>query len=180
MRRLVLTHFHEDHAGSAAAVAAWGDAEVLAHRADAPFIRGDEPGPPPQLLDRERPIFDRVRAGLAGAEPPEPVRVDRELADGDVIDLGGGTPAVAVAAPGHTPGSVAVHVPDERVLFTGDTVARLEDGQVVLGVFNCDPPLAAETFVRLAAPDADIACFGHGEPVTEDASSRLRKAAHRE
>ncbi|MFC4049423.1 MBL fold metallo-hydrolase [Actinomadura syzygii] len=177
VRRLVLTHFHEDHVGSAAAVAAWGDVEVLAHRADAPFIRGDEPGPPPKLLDWERPIFDQVQAGLAGTPQPEPVRVDRELDDGDLIDLGGGTHAVAVAAPGHTPGSVAVHVPDERVLFTGDTVARLEDGRVILGVFNCDPPLAAETFVRLAALDADIACFGHGEPVTGDASARLRTAA---
>ncbi|MGP4021715.1 MBL fold metallo-hydrolase [Actinomadura sp. 3N407] len=36
LRRLVLTHFHEDHVGSAADVTAWGDVEVLAHRADAP------------------------------------------------------------------------------------------------------------------------------------------------
>ncbi|MEU8804508.1 MBL fold metallo-hydrolase [Spirillospora sp. NPDC048819] len=179
VRRLVLTHFHEDHVGSAADVAAWGDVEVLAHRADAPFIRGEEKGPPPKLLDWERPIFEQVQAGLAGMEPPPPVRVDRELGDGDLIDLGGGTHAVAVAAPGHTPGSVAVHVPDERVLFTGDTVARLDDGRVVLGVFNSDPPLAAETFVRLAALDTEIVCFGHGAPVTENASAQLREAASR-
>lgn len=76
--------------------------------------------------------------------------MDRELGDGDLIDLGGGTHAVAVAAPGHTPGSVAIHVPDERVPFTGDSAARFEDGPVVLGVFNCDPPLAAQTSARLA------------------------------
>ncbi|WP_222869831.1 hypothetical protein [Actinomadura decatromicini] len=35
--------------------------------------------------------------------PPEPVRVDRELDDGDLVDLGGGAHAVAVAAPGHPP-----------------------------------------------------------------------------
>lgn len=176
LRRLILTHFHEDHAGSAADVAAWGDVEVLAHRADAPFIRGDAAGPPPQVLDWERPIFEQSQAALAGFPPPAPVRVDRELDDGDLIDLGG-TPAVAVSAPGHTPGSVAIHVPEERVLFTGDTVARLDDGRVILGVFNVDPPLAAETFTRLAALDTEIACFGHGEPVTEDAAARLREAA---
>src|SRR3954447_2583388 len=40
VRRLVLTHFHEDHVGGAAEVASWGDVTVHAHRAEAPFIRG--------------------------------------------------------------------------------------------------------------------------------------------
>ncbi|QXJ22054.1 MBL fold metallo-hydrolase [Actinomadura graeca] len=176
LRRLVLTHFHEDHTGSAAAIAAWDGVEVLAHRADTPFIQGDETGPRPQITDWERPIWEQVQAGLTETPPVERVRVDRMLDDGDLIDLGD-THAVAVAAPGHTPGSVALHIPDERILFTGDTVARLDDGQVILGVFNADPPLAAESLTRLAALDTDIACFGHGEPVTENAASHLRAAA---
>ncbi|HMH94069.1 MAG TPA: MBL fold metallo-hydrolase, partial [Streptosporangiaceae bacterium] len=73
LRHLVLTHFHGDHAGSAADVAAWGDVEVVAHHADAPFLRGDGPGPPPQLADWERPIFDQVTARLPAAPVP-PVR----------------------------------------------------------------------------------------------------------
>ncbi|MFD0472465.1 MBL fold metallo-hydrolase [Nonomuraea thailandensis] len=46
VRRVVLTHYHEDHCGGAAAVAAWGEVEVLAHRAEAPVIRGEVPAPP--------------------------------------------------------------------------------------------------------------------------------------
>jgi Metallo-beta-lactamase superfamily len=46
LRRLVLTHFHIDHVGTAAEVAAWGGVTVCAHRADAPVIRGDQVGPP--------------------------------------------------------------------------------------------------------------------------------------
>ena len=42
-------------------------------------------------------------------EPPPPPRIDRELNDGDELPFGDG--AVAVAAPGHTPGSVAIHLP---------------------------------------------------------------------
>lgn len=179
LRRVVLTHFHEDHVGSAAEIAAWGDVQVLAHRADAAFIRGEAEGPPPILVDWERPILERVQAGMQH-EPVKPVRVDRELDDGDAIDLGGGMEGVAVAAPGHTPGSVALHLPEPRVLFTGDTVARTSDGnRVILGVFNADPAQAAESVERLAALDVEIACFGHGEPVTSGAGPELRAAAGR-
>jgi glyoxylase-like metal-dependent hydrolase (beta-lactamase superfamily II) len=44
LRRLVLTHFHADHIGAAAAIADWGEVEVIAHHADAPFIRAGAAG----------------------------------------------------------------------------------------------------------------------------------------
>ncbi|WP_433869100.1 MBL fold metallo-hydrolase [Saccharopolyspora sp. CA-218241] len=174
LRRLVLTHFHEDHVGSAAEIARWGEVTVHAHRADAPVIRGHEEGPLPELTDWERPLLERIQA-QAPPRTPEPVRVDRELEDGDVLDFGGG--ARAVSAPGHTPGSVALHLPGPRVLFTGDTVARLSDGQVTLGLFNVDRRQAIDSFQRQAALDTDIACFGHGEPLTHDAAATLRTTA---
>jgi glyoxylase-like metal-dependent hydrolase (beta-lactamase superfamily II) len=71
LRRLLLTHFHEDHVGSAADVAAWGDITVYAHRADAPVIRGERAGPPPKLADGEQVLLDRVRTQLP-AQPPAP------------------------------------------------------------------------------------------------------------
>ena len=49
LRRVVLTHFHADHAGGAADIAAWGKVTVLAHHADAPFIRAQAAHPPPDL-----------------------------------------------------------------------------------------------------------------------------------
>lgn len=173
VRRIALTHFHVDHAGAAAEIARWGDVEVIAHRAEAPFIEGAAQGPPPDLLDWERPLFERVYVpGMA-----DPVRVDRLVDDGDVLPFGGG--ARAVAAPGHTPGSVAFHLPDRGVLLTGDTVARTEDGRVILGVFNADPSQAAASFRRLAELEPRLVCFGHGEPLTEDAAAGLREAATR-
>ena len=62
LRHLVLTHFHPDHIGAAADIAGWGDVEVLAHHADAPFIRAQAAGPPPDLADWERPSMARSRA----------------------------------------------------------------------------------------------------------------------
>jgi glyoxylase-like metal-dependent hydrolase (beta-lactamase superfamily II) len=103
------------------------------------------------------------------------VRIDRELDDGDELAFGGG--ALAVALPGHTPGSTGFYLPGPRVLFAGDTAARGPDGQVMPGVFNTDRAQAAASFRRLAGLDTDIACFGHGEPVTQDAAAQLQAAA---
>jgi glyoxylase-like metal-dependent hydrolase (beta-lactamase superfamily II) len=176
LRRVLLTHFHVDHVGSAAEIAAWGDIAVYAHGADAPVIRGDAAGAAPTLADWEQVLLRQVRAHVP-QDPPAPVRVDHEIQDGERIDLGGGVEAVAVAVPGHTPGSVAFYLPEPRVLLTGDTIARSPDGRIMLGVFNTDPAQATVSFKRQANLDAEIACFGHGEPVTENAASRLRAAA---
>jgi glyoxylase-like metal-dependent hydrolase (beta-lactamase superfamily II) len=51
--RVVLTHFHEDHAGGAGEFAALSGAEVLAHHLDAPVVRGTAPGPEPVFEDWE-------------------------------------------------------------------------------------------------------------------------------
>lgn len=176
LRRLILTHFHADHIGGAAGIAANGGVEVLAHHADAPFIRAGAAGPPPDLADWERPVYDQVMSQLP-AEPVIPPRIDREIEDGDQLGFGDG--AVAMAVPGHTPGSVAVYLPQHQVLFTGDAAARGPDGRIICGVFNVDRARAADSLRQLASLDATVACFGHGAPLTHDAAADLRAAAQR-
>jgi len=176
LRHLVLTHFHADHIGAAAHIAEWGEVEVLAHHADALFIRAAATGPAPDLADWEQPIYEQVMSQLP-AQPVIPPRIDRELADGDELDFGDGARAIAV--PGHTPGSLALYLPRHQVLFTGDAVARRQDGTVICGVFNVDRARAAASLRRLATLDVTVACFGHGEPVTHDATAELRAAAQR-
>ena len=166
LRRLVLTHFHADHVGAAAEIADQGEVEVLAHRADAPFIRAGAAGPAPDLADWERPLYDQVMSQLP-AQPVTPPRIDREIEDGDELGFGDG--AVAVAVPGHTPGSIALYLPRHQVLFTGDAAARSPGGTVARGVFNVNRAQAAASLRRLASLDATVACFGHGEPLTHAA-----------
>jgi glyoxylase-like metal-dependent hydrolase (beta-lactamase superfamily II) len=171
--RVVLTHFHGDHAGGAAELAAGGVGEIVAHEADAPVVRGHLVGAAPVLSDVERELYARVAAGVPAAPA---VRVDRTVRDGDVLDFGGG--AHVIGTPGHTDGSIAVLLPTHGVLFTGDIAAE-HGGVVGFGVFHVDREAAAVSFARLAGLDVAVACFGHGEPVTTGAGTLLRRAAAR-
>ncbi|MEW1697154.1 MBL fold metallo-hydrolase [Streptomyces sp. NPDC093249] len=168
LRRIVLTHCHRDHVGAAEELADRYGAEILAHRLDAPVVRGEAPVPEPDLLDWEVPLF---RHGLTVPEAP-PTRVDREVEDGEELGFGDG--AVVVHTPGHTPGSIAVHLPRHGVLFTGDTVASVEG--VMFGVFHVDRALAVESMRTLAGLEPSVLCCGHGAPVTEDTAALLKAA----
>ena len=167
--RIVLTHGHVDHIGSAAELRESTGASVMAGAGDAAVIRGEADMPPPVFEDWEIPIYERISATLPHAAPAVPV--DRELTDGDVLDFGGG--AHVLAAPGHTEGSIAVYLPEHGVLFAGDTIANVSE--VMLGVFNQDRARAVASFQRMAALDVDTVCVGHGEPIQGGAGDRLRE-----
>lgn len=167
--RIVLTHWHADHTGSAAELAARHGAEVVAHRLEAPVIRGQVAGAPAVLEDFEEAIL----ATVPPVPPAPPCSVDREVEGGEVLEFGGG--AVVLAVPGHTAGSIALHLPEPRVLFTGDAVANVS--RPMMGVFNTDRARAVVSLQRLAELDVDTAVFGHGDPIVHDAASALRVAA---
>jgi glyoxylase-like metal-dependent hydrolase (beta-lactamase superfamily II) len=139
LTRIVITHFHEDHTGSLAELTTWSDAsdvEVIAHGADAPHIRGHEPGPKPELTETELAFM----TSLPPVPQPPPARVDTEVDDGDVLGFGAG--------------------PD----------------RIVLGPFNLDADLSYQSLQRIARLDARIACFGHGDPLLDNAAERIAGA----
>ena len=174
IRRVVLTHAHDDHVGSLDALhAALPEAEVLISGRDARLLRGDlglDPGEPQTPL----------RGGLRGAKtaPTRLLRLD-------------GTDRVGhlrvVPAPGHTPGHAALLDTRDGTLLCGDAF------QAVAGVRVCSDrwglfPLTAfatwhaPTALHSAQALADLhptrLVPGHGR-VVEDPEAAMRRAVSR-
>ncbi len=76
-----------------------------------------------------------------------------------------------IHTPGHTPGQIAVHVPEERVVFTGDTVFS----QVQTWVMASDVDEWIEALNAISGLDVDRVIPGHG-PVTDLRYLQTQKA----
>ncbi|GAM08593.1 putative metallo-hydrolase YqgX [Geobacter sp. OR-1] len=108
--RLLLTHSHPDHIGAARAIRAATGCAVLAGSAERSWI--EDTG----RQERERPVpgFSALVGG--------PVQVDRVIADGETMELGGGLLLEVIATPGHSAGSLSFFLRSEGALFSGDAV----------------------------------------------------------
>jgi cyclase len=69
-----------------------------------------------------------------------------------------------IHTPGHTRGQIAVHVPEERVVFTGDTIFH----DVQTWLMESDVPQWLDALERVRALDVDHLLPGHGPVTTTD------------
>lgn len=93
---------------------------------------------------------------------------------GDVVVRLGEHRFELLHTPGHTPGQTAVYVPEERVVFTGDTI--FSSCQTWLMESNVDEWLIA--LDRIAALDVDHIVPGHGPVTTLEYVSKQRAILH--
>ncbi|MEW2356982.1 MBL fold metallo-hydrolase [Spirillospora sp. NPDC029432] len=128
---VVVTHFHPDHSGLAGRVREASGAWIAMHRDDTAVVRRFHDTD--RLADGGRAFhLDSLRqAGAAESDLAEwtgaghmvdpPALPDRELADGDLVDLPGRA-LRTVWTPGHSPGHICLHLEDADRIFTGDHV----------------------------------------------------------
>ncbi|HEV2062571.1 MAG TPA: MBL fold metallo-hydrolase [Solirubrobacteraceae bacterium] len=170
---VLITHHHPDHRGNAERLRSHG-ARVLAHPADAAYIRGERHlSTSSHLPFLWRPWYAMYMLGYVAKgilRTPAVASLD-ELADGEVLDVPG-APRV-VHAPGHTAGSCALLLEDHSLLFSGDALVTLDVArgprgrrgpQIVRGPVTEDADLALESLGVLAATGAQTVLPGHGEP----------------
>lgn len=170
LRKLLLTHYHMDHAGGAARFRERYGLEVLAPRGAAAALR---------VGDERAVALDAAKA--AGFYDPayrfEPVVIDRELDEGDRVRVGN-LELEVFDTPGHCDGhaSLLLHGRDRRYLFAGDAV--FAGGRVVLqNIHDCSIQRSADSILKLAGLDFDAFLPGHGTIVLDGGALHAKLAA---
>lgn len=102
-------------------------------------------------------------AAMFGLEIPAPPSPDLDLQDGAILELGKRRIHV-LHTPGHTPGSISLHIPEESALLTGDTLFRGSVGRTDLP--GGDAQALARSLRRIMQLPPQTRIYpGHG-PVT--------------
>ncbi len=178
VRALILTHGDTDHIGFAARLSREKGIPAYLHPADDARAR----------LEVKKPSsgWGPVKAGpiagflwysaREGGLRIKPAGELRPVEDGQVLDVPGRPRIIHV--PGHTPGSVAVHVPAVDALFLGDAMTTRN---VLTGVtgpkpapFTLEPGQALASLDRLDDADATWVLPGHGPAWDGGAPEALR------
>jgi glyoxylase-like metal-dependent hydrolase (beta-lactamase superfamily II) len=184
IRGIVLTHGDSDHIGFAERLRQQKGIVVQVHELDGARARGEVKKPnsgwgPIKVRPLMRFLWYSARHGGLRIKPVGEVMT---FADGDVLDVPGSPRIIHV--PGHTPGSVAVHVPAVDALFVGDAMTT---GNVLTGEsgpgpapFTLDPETALASLAKLEAVVATWVLPGHGAPWhggVAEAIRQVRQAA---
>ncbi len=164
---IILTHHHADHVGSLAELKKATGARVMAHPTDAPYIDGalPQPGPArPKWLARVLSPFVRMWASI-------PTAVDKLLNDGDELPLLGGIKIVHT--PGHTPGSICLFIPQQKLVIVGDLLSNRFRPGLPSRIFTVDMVQEVNSIKKLTSLDFDAIAFGHGRPVLHEARQAI-------
>jgi glyoxylase-like metal-dependent hydrolase (beta-lactamase superfamily II) len=183
VRGVVLTHGDSDHIGFAERLRRERGVPVYVHEADAARARGEV---------KSKPEWGRMRLGATarffwyaartGGFRTHYLTEVITVTDGETLDLPG-SPRI-IGLPGHSAGSIAVHVPAVDAVFVGDalTTRHVLTGRIgpQPAPFTDEPDQAIDSLGRLDGLGVTWVLPGHGAPWnggTDEAIRQVRAAA---
>ena len=113
--RIILSHSHPDHIGSAAKIKELTDCKVLSHRLEKEWIENID------LQNNQRPVpgfYNLV---------DKPVLVDEFITDNQIIKIQDGMTLQFIKSSGHSKGSINVLFQEDKLLFTADSIPLKND-----------------------------------------------------
>jgi hydroxyacylglutathione hydrolase len=152
-RYIVNTHAHFDHVGNCRELKEATGAEISLHKADLSIY---------ETAPRQAALF-----AMYGVRPIRMTAVDQFLRDADGLQVGK-IAAQAIHTPGHTPGSLSLHVPGSArdLLFAGDTLFSGSIGRTDLPGGDFDQLLKSIKDRLLTLDDQTEIWPGHGPKTT--------------
>jgi glyoxylase-like metal-dependent hydrolase (beta-lactamase superfamily II) len=172
IKRIILTHAHPDHAGSAEEIKRMLRVPVMAHREDAKIMRygiacRKEICLTPGLKNWLIYELAIKRSGIN----IEPVSIDEQLNDHDLLPLLGGIRIIHT--PGHTRGHISLLAENEEVLIAGDLLSNTTG--LGLSIIYENMAEGISSVLKVTDLDFDKMVFGHGRPILKDAGSIMRQ-----
>ncbi|MEY1672867.1 MBL fold metallo-hydrolase [Gordonia sp. ABKF26] len=138
---IVLTHGHNDHVTVAPELSEATGAPILLHPGDDMLWNDTHPGVAHQ-----------------------------DLEDGQRISVGG-TELTIINTPGHSPGSSVIHLPEAKVLFSGDTLFQGGPGATGRS-YSSFPTIIASITEKIFTLDPETKVYtGHGDGTTVGAEA---------
>jgi len=147
-KQILLTHGHLDHVAGTAKLKKLTGASVFIHLADLPQLEN---------------IAEQ--ASWLGIEAPKAIQPDDYLTDGRVVGLAS-IPTTVLHTPGHTQGSVCLHIAPAKLLLSGDTLFAGSIGRTDLPGGDSDQIINSIKTRLLPLPDETVVITGHGPETT--------------
>lgn len=150
---LINTHSHFDHTGGDLDFHELSNCKILASEPAAKALRN---------ADEEKILAGMIKGDL------EPLPISQTLDEDDEIKLGDSKLNI-ISTPGHTQGCISLYEPEEKILFSGDSVFKGGVGRMDLPSSN--RKAMKESLQKLAELDVEKLYPGHG-PVAEENAQR--------
>lgn len=167
LRAILLTHWHNDHAAGAHAIAESTEARVFYHELEAPFFNRTTARPGllgviGDLVPELGPLV--LFKGLLGNALPRAVIATDYVRHQEILfdDF------EVIETPGHTRGHVSYYFKPARVLFAGDALAVVgQQLRYMARPVTPDLQAAHHSMKVCLNREIDIVCPGHRQPLTK-------------
>lgn len=148
VKQILVTHAHLDHIAGAKLLSEMTGAPVIYNQRDLPLVA---------MMD--------MQAAWMGVPTPEVKPPDGSAEDGTTLYIGGSRMEI-LHTPGHTPGSISLHVPEHDLLLAGDTLFRGGIGRTDLPGGDGPQILRSIRERLLHLPECTRVVPGHGAETT--------------
>ena len=148
VRQILITHAHIDHIAGALELKKITGAPILYSQADLPQL---------DIMDEQ--------AKWLGVATPEVRPPDHSPADNETVSIRG-LEGKVLYTPGHTEGSLCLHLPEHKLLLAGDTLFADSVGRTDFPGGNQDKLFASIRDRLLPLPDETVVVPGHGAETT--------------